>query len=426
MEVNHMHPSKMLVSVTLASLFALLILMLMIFPAHVLNAALQGVGIWWDVLFPALFPFFIIAELLLSFGIVHFFGTLLDPLMRPLFRVPGIGGFVMAMGFASGYPVGARLTAQLWEQKLINRTEGERLVAFTSTSDPIFLIGAVAVGFFFNPGLALILAIAHYGAGVIVGIFMRFHAGSAPMTPSSLSKEGGLLQLALRNMHDARLAVDRPIGHMLRDAVTTALRLIFVVGGLVVFFSVLIEILSISGILQVLTSLVSSLLELVGLPPQLAPAFMNGLFEVTLGSQSAGSAEGPLLIHKAAAAAFVLSWAGLSVHAQIVSLMSATGMRYLPFLAARFMHAVLATFIVLGLWDVVMGQAAVANAWLQSLVPEALVDSSPALSGKWLYIPLSIGVLSFVVLTVASLFVHAGKKLISRFTQDKITTTFTD
>ena len=89
----------------MASLFALLILMLMIFPAHVLNAALQGVGIWWDVVFPALFPFFIIAELLLSFGIVHFFGTLLDPLMRPLFRVPGIGGFVMAMGFASGYPV---------------------------------------------------------------------------------------------------------------------------------------------------------------------------------------------------------------------------------------------------------------------------------------------------------------------------------
>ncbi len=40
--------------------------------------------------------------MILSFGIVHFFGTLLDPLMRPLFRVPGIGGFVMAMGFASG------------------------------------------------------------------------------------------------------------------------------------------------------------------------------------------------------------------------------------------------------------------------------------------------------------------------------------
>ncbi|HZG78263.1 MAG TPA: nucleoside recognition domain-containing protein, partial [Paenibacillus sp.] len=72
--------------------------LVLLFPRESVDAGLTGVAIWWDVLFPSLFPFFVVSELMLGFGIVHFFGTLLDPMMRPLFRLPGPGGFVMAMG----------------------------------------------------------------------------------------------------------------------------------------------------------------------------------------------------------------------------------------------------------------------------------------------------------------------------------------
>ncbi|WP_375142998.1 hypothetical protein [Paenibacillus sp. D2_2] len=34
---------------------------------------------------------------------------------------------------------------------------------------------------------------------------------------------------------------------------------------------------------------------------------------------------------KAAAAAFILSWGGLSVHAQVASILNDTDLRYLPF-----------------------------------------------------------------------------------------------
>src|SRR5690242_9699805 len=108
----------MLELIAIAALVCLYLLLR--YPEPGFNAAIQGIGIWWDILFPALFPFLVISEMLLGFGIVHFLGTLLDPLMRPLFRLPGIGGFVVAMGFASGYPVGARLTSQLWEQGLLD------------------------------------------------------------------------------------------------------------------------------------------------------------------------------------------------------------------------------------------------------------------------------------------------------------------
>ncbi|NBC71575.1 sporulation integral membrane protein YlbJ [Paenibacillus sacheonensis] len=335
---------------------AVLALLLAAFPAPALEASLRGLSIWWEVLFPALFPFFVISELLLGFGIVHFFGKILDPLMRPLFRIPGIGGFVVTMGYASGYPVGARLTAQLWEQKLINRAEGERLVAFTTTSDPIFLIGAVSVGFFHSVALAPVLAAAHYGGGLLIGLLMRFHDRHAPASSEEKvrrapgARRKSRLAEALQAMHTARLMDGRPLGKLMQDAVQAALRLMIVVGGLVVVFSVIMELLRQTGSIEVLAGGVRLALGLAGMPAALADAVVSGTFEVTLGARSAGSATGSGLMNQAAIAAFVLSWAGLSVHAQVASLLSRTDLRYKPFLISRILHGVIAAVLVYMFW----------------------------------------------------------------------------
>lgn len=340
---------------TLALSVILLAFLFLTFPSESLRAALKGVSIWWDVLFPSLFPFFVIAELMLGFGLVHFFGTIFDPMMRPLFRVPGIGGFVMAMGFASGYPVGAKLTAGLWKEKMINREEAERLVSFTTSSDPIFLIGAVSVGFFHDVSLAVILAAAHYGSSLLLGFIMRFHARKAEETPKSEkkmdNKQAGFLFIrALQVMHEARIKDGRPLGKLLTDAVVNSLQLMAVVGGLVVFFSVIMEVLISGKLLSVLQLAFGYVLSLFHLPSSLSDALMNGLFEVTLGAKAAANDPSALPL-KVAVAAFGLSWAGLSVHAQIISLLSDTTLRYRPFLIARIVHAFLSFGAVLLLWN---------------------------------------------------------------------------
>lgn len=338
---------------SITGLVALLIVLLMaVFPAQTLESALRGLSIWWQVLFPALFPFFVISELLLGFGIVHFFGKLLDPLMRPLFRLPGIGSFVVTMGYVSGYPVGARLTAQLWEQGLVKRSEGERLVAFTTTSDPIFLIGAVSVGFFQNAALAPLLAAAHYGGAFIIGLLMRFHDRHEPVTESprrEQQRRTSRIIEATKAMHEARLLDGRNLGKLLQDSIQSALRLMIVVGGLVVFFSVVMELLTRAGVVEALAEGLRLLFGAVGLPAKLADASIFGLFEVTLGAKAAGGADTGLM-HQTAVAAWILSWGGLSVHAQVVSLLSRTDLRYMPLLLARLAHGFIAVVLVYLLW----------------------------------------------------------------------------
>ncbi|MBD7969623.1 sporulation integral membrane protein YlbJ [Paenibacillus gallinarum] len=350
-------------------------ILMVVYPLSVWESGVRGLSIWWEVLFPSLFPFFVISELLLGLGIVHFMGTLLHPFMRPVFRIPGTGGFVAAISYASGYPVGAKLTAKLWEQKQITREEGERLVAFTTTSDPIFLIGAVAVGFFHTPALAGILAIAHYGSGLIVGLLMRFHGPKDTHENSeALTVEGNRLKHAFYAMHQARESDGRSLGQLVQQAIRSSLQLMIVVGGLVVFFSVILQLFTEAGFMNGMYHWLEQVLLFLGLPKELSQSLVGGLFEVTLGARYAGTLEGIPLIYKVAAAACILSWGGLSVHAQVVSILNSTPLRYLPFMFARAVHAILAAGIVFLCWNPIMNS-------VDTIYPSGFSDSAPLLTG---------------------------------------------
>jgi nucleoside recognition membrane protein YjiH len=84
----------------------MLCLSMLIFPKETYEAATLGLNTWWTIVFPSLLPFFIIAELFLGLGVVHFISILLEPVMRPIFNLPGSAAFVVALGYSSGFPVG--------------------------------------------------------------------------------------------------------------------------------------------------------------------------------------------------------------------------------------------------------------------------------------------------------------------------------
>ena len=91
-------------------LMVLLTILMFLFPQATYDGARYGLETWAFTLVPSLMPFMIAADILIQLGVVNFLGVLLEPLMRPLFRLPGSAGFVVAMGFTSGFPMGALLT----------------------------------------------------------------------------------------------------------------------------------------------------------------------------------------------------------------------------------------------------------------------------------------------------------------------------
>lgn len=335
---------------TTAAMAIFITISLVMFPEHAFEAAVNGLNIWWNVVFPALLPFFVCAEILMGLGVVHFMGVLLEPLMRPVFNVPGEGSFVMAMGLASGFPIGSILTTRLREQNMCTKLEGERLMSFTNTADPLFMFGAVAVGMFGNPALGGTIAIAHYLSSLSTGLIMRFH-GHNQEKSIPYKNSGKIFYRALAQLYTARKKDGRPLGQLMGDAIIKSMNTLLLVGGFIILFSVLIKIMEVLGVLSLLSAALFKILAPIGIHFDLIPSLIHGFFEVTLGSQQAGAASTSVpLIQKTMAAGFIIAWSGLSVHAQVASIISKTDMSIGPFFFARFIHGILAalyTFLLM-------------------------------------------------------------------------------
>jgi sporulation integral membrane protein YlbJ len=334
----------------LAMLAVSLTVSMVFYPEDAFSAAVKGLDVWWNIVFPALLPFFIGAELLMGLGVVHFMGVMLEPLMRPLFNVPGVGSFVMAMGLASGFPIGSILTARMRREEMCSKVEGERLMSFTNTADPLFMFGAVAVGMFGYPQVGVTIAAAHYLSSLSTGLLLRFYGRSQPNTPE-VSTRGGIISKAFSALYEARKKDGRPMGQLMGDAVRNSVNTLLLIGGFIILFSVIIRVLTIVGVVALLARGIIFLLSPFGLDPALTPALISGFFEVTLGCQLAGQAAASTdLMQTVMVAGAVIAWSGLSVHAQVASIISGTDMKITPFVCARFIHAILAAAYTYLLW----------------------------------------------------------------------------
>ncbi|MDT9023809.1 MULTISPECIES: sporulation integral membrane protein YlbJ [Rossellomorea] len=325
---------------------------LIIMPGESLEASIRGLDMWWEIVFPSLLPFFIVSEMLIGFGVVRFIGVMLEPLMRPLFRVPGVGGFVWAMGMASGFPSGAKLTARLRQEEQITKLEAERLVSFTNSSNPLFIFGAVSVGFFQNATLGIVLAAAHYIGNICVGVVMRFYGGKdkEELRNQSSGKKGFIIREAFSALHHTRLQDKRPIGKLLGDAVTSSIQTLLMIGGFIILFSVINKMLYHLHITTFVAEGLSTLFILLQLPEQLSIPFISGLFEITLGGKLTSGVNEATLLQQAIITSFILGFSGFSVQAQVASILAETDIRFKPFFYARFIHGIAASVTTIIIW----------------------------------------------------------------------------
>ena len=346
---KRIEPRRRSVYVT-AALASAVTIAIIAFPEVSYKASLDGLRVWWDIVFPALLPFFIASDTLMGLGVVHFIGALLEPLMRPLFNVPGVGAFALAMGLASGYPIGARITARLRREGLCSRVEAERLVSFTNTADPLFMVGAVAVGMFRIPALGPVLALAHYISAILVGLVLKHYGKSEDRrsdTPTAHRREP-LLSRAAHELYTARSQDNRSFGQLLGDSVRDSVGTLLLIGGCIMVFSVIVRVLGVFRITDLVARPVVFVLAPFGVSRDLVQALISGFFEITIGAEMASRAAAPV-IHRVVAASAIIAWSGLSVFAQAASMLFGTDVRMGVYFIARVLQAVLAGMIALAL-----------------------------------------------------------------------------
>lgn len=321
----------------------ILTLFMLINPRETVAASSFGFHLWYSTVFPALFPFFITAELLVRLRFVNILGLLFEPIMRPIFNLPGCSSLVLVMGFTSGFPVGAILTRNLYEKQMLTADEAERLVSFTNNSSPLFIVGAIGVGMFGNPAVGYLLAIAHYLSNLLLGILWGFKNPSKNYLrhPPIKHPKGSPSPI---NDSDSELD---SIGKILGGSINNAMNNILAVGGFIVIFSVLTRMLSYWGFIDLIAVNVVKLFSIFNLTYPLAYGFGMGIFEITLGAQTVAAGNSPDLLASLVVISSILAFSGLSIIAQVMSIVAGIPIRISFYLLTRLMQAALSIIITL-------------------------------------------------------------------------------
>ena len=101
------------------SIFTLIIILFLIInPNKYINSAFNGILIWAKAVLPSLFPFFFLTKLLTELGGIKILANSLQKFMQKCFHVNGIGSYVFLTSIMSGYPVGAKITSELYEKQI--------------------------------------------------------------------------------------------------------------------------------------------------------------------------------------------------------------------------------------------------------------------------------------------------------------------
>ena len=127
----------------------ILIIGIVVFLTILFLAAKNGINIWVNILIPSLLPFIIGANLIVSIKVVDIIGALINPITQFIFNeISCKNAFSLCHICYFWLSRWSQLASDLRLNKDISTFEGQRLVfSFSfSTSGPLFIIGAVAVG----------------------------------------------------------------------------------------------------------------------------------------------------------------------------------------------------------------------------------------------------------------------------------------
>ena len=314
----------------LAIIFCMFCFGLILFSKNNLASAKNGLILWATAVVPSLFPFFVSTELLSYTNIIKYLGKWLNPIMRPLFNVPGEGSFAFLMGLISGYPVGAKIVSNFIKQGIVTKQEAERLLAFTNNSGPLFIIGTVGITLFGSTTIGILLFITHLLACVTVGIILRFFNKS-----NSISNNHNY------NYSNKNVSISS-LGEVLEKSITSSISTILMIGGFVVIFSVVISILNQSGILNSVSLILTPVLCSIGFPTELIKPILAGIVELTNGVSLVATTHIKAISINIISASFLLGFGGVCVLLQVFSIISKAGLSIKTYAIGKLLQGIFA------------------------------------------------------------------------------------
>lgn len=117
----------------------LLLIFLLRYPQEALAASREGMGLWLNTLIPTLLPFLILTGFLIRTEAAEKLTSPARSFWKSCLGISPSGAYALILGMLCGYPMGAKITSDMYQHGKISRREAEYLLTFTNHASPVFI-----------------------------------------------------------------------------------------------------------------------------------------------------------------------------------------------------------------------------------------------------------------------------------------------
>lgn len=261
-------------------------------------------------LLPNIFVFFLITDILNNYHFPLFLSKIFGNLIGKIYHLPKTSTYIIFMSLTSGFPSNAKLIKDELDNKNINIFEATKLLSMTHFANPLFIIYTIGINLFHDKKIGLIILISHFITNFIIGILFR--------------------NIFKYEKKDNKYSLSEPLSfiNLLKSSFLKTAKLLINIFSIIIFFAII-------------TTTLSKYLNL----NSFSNMFFTGLLEITSGLKLL-SILNITKIKAAMIATFLISFGGISIHMQQISILNNYKINYWIYLLARIIHGGISSFIV--------------------------------------------------------------------------------
>ena len=290
------------ICIIIISLFVLV--QLFIKKTLIYSSVIYALNIWVNNLIPALFPFFIISDILINYNITDYIPKIIKNICKSLFNINDNMLTIFLLSMISGFPSNARNTRTLYDKGLISLEEANHILLFSHFANPVFILTTVAVFFFNNQKVGVIILIVHYLSNIILGICFR-----------------NKINVSDDNNYNSK--IKNGFGNIFISSIKRAIDTVLMICGILVVF-------------LMLSSIFINTFNFSSYNAML----VKGLFEITIGIEALSKLSIGMS-YKVIIASMILAFGGISVHVQVLSQIAGTKIKYIYFFIGRMYQMII-------------------------------------------------------------------------------------
>lgn len=297
----------------------IVIIFLFYFSNKINSSILFSFNLWKENIFPSLFPFFTISFISINIGFVDFISDIFQNIFSKLFHSSKYSTFIFFMSMLSGFPSSGKYIKDLLDQQKININDATKTLLFTFFSNPLFIINTIGINFYSNKKIGLIILLSHYLGNIIVGLIFRKY--------KEVNKKANINIKQTIKTFNEKINDTKLITLILSSILDSMKNLINILATITFFLIILTIVTNIFHLQEPYNFIVS------------------GLIEMTSGLKYLSLTTLPLKI-KIIISTFFISFGGLSIHGQILSILKDYDINYPLFFLSRIIHGLISSLIV--------------------------------------------------------------------------------